>query len=147
MKFYRTDSSDKMWRYSDLSGTDSIPTFRGDKKETDPEMSGKPYILTRVSAREHFIVFAIILKNSYVSFKTLFFMAQQVLVGQGLLIFEALWSHSDTPHSVGLLWTRNESYTETYTWQQATLTRDSHLFPGWNLNPQFQQASRRRPTP
>jgi len=34
-----------------------------------------------------------------------FYMAQQPLVGQGLLIVEALRSHSDTPHSVGLLWT------------------------------------------
>jgi hypothetical protein len=31
-------------------------------------------------------------------------MAQQPLVGQGLLIIEASRSHSDTPHSVGLLW-------------------------------------------
>jgi hypothetical protein len=29
--------------------------------------------------------------------------AQQHLVGQGLLIIEASRSHSDTPHSVGLL--------------------------------------------
>jgi hypothetical protein len=32
-------------------------------------------------------------------------MAQQPLVGQDLLIIEASRSHSDTPHSVGLLWT------------------------------------------
>ena len=32
-----------------------------------------------------------------------FFMAQQPLVGQGLLIIEASRSHSDTPQSVGLL--------------------------------------------
>jgi hypothetical protein len=31
-------------------------------------------------------------------------MAQQPLVGQGLLIIEASRSHSDTPHSVGLFW-------------------------------------------
>ena len=30
-------------------------------------------------------------------------MAEQVLVDQGLLIIEASRSHSDTPHSVGLL--------------------------------------------
>ena len=34
-----------------------------------------------------------------------FIMAQQLLVGQGLLIIEASRPHSDTPHSVGLLWT------------------------------------------
>jgi hypothetical protein len=31
-------------------------------------------------------------------------MTQQPLVGQGLVIIEASRSHSDTPHSVGLLW-------------------------------------------
>jgi hypothetical protein len=37
--------------------------------------------------------------------KIIFFspMAQQPLVGQGLLIVEVLQSHSDTPHSAGLL--------------------------------------------
>jgi len=33
-------------------------------------------------------------------------MAQQSPVGQGLLNIEALRSHPDTPHSVGLLWTK-----------------------------------------
>jgi hypothetical protein len=32
-------------------------------------------------------------------------MAQQRLVGQGFLIMEALQTHSNTQHSVGLLWT------------------------------------------
>ena len=32
-------------------------------------------------------------------------MAQQPLVGQGLLIADVSRSHSDTRHSVGLLWT------------------------------------------
>ena len=32
------------------------------------------------------------------------YMAQQPLVGHGLLSIEASRSHSDTPHSVGLLW-------------------------------------------
>jgi hypothetical protein len=34
-------------------------------------------------------------------------MARQPLVGQGLLLVQALRSHSDTPHSVGLLLTRD----------------------------------------
>jgi hypothetical protein len=42
-------------------------------------------------------------------------MAQQPLVGQGLLIIEASRSHSDTPHSVGLLWTSDQSVAETST--------------------------------
>jgi len=36
-------------------------------------------------------------------------MAQQSLVGQGLLIIEPSLSHSDTSHSVGLPWTSDQS--------------------------------------
>ena len=43
------------------------------------------------------------------------FMAYQPLVGQDLLIAEALRSHSDTPNSLGLLWTRNRPVAETST--------------------------------
>jgi hypothetical protein len=42
-------------------------------------------------------------------------MAQQPLVGQGLLIIEASRSPSDTPQSVGLLWTSNQPDAETST--------------------------------
>jgi hypothetical protein len=43
-------------------------------------------------------------------------MAQQPLVGQGLIIIiEASRSHSDTPHSVGLLWTSDQPDAETST--------------------------------
>ena len=35
-------------------------------------------------------------------------MAQRPLVGQGLLIIESSRSHSDTPPSVGLLWTSDQ---------------------------------------
>jgi len=44
-------------------------------------------------------------------------MAQQSLVGQDLLIMDASRSHSDTPHSVELLWTSDQSGAETSTWQ------------------------------
>jgi hypothetical protein len=48
--------------------------------------------------------------------KSRFFpMAQQPLVGQGLLIIEASRSHSDTPHSVGLLWMSEKPEAETST--------------------------------
>jgi hypothetical protein len=48
-------------------------------------------------------------------------MARQLLVGQGLTIIEASRSHSDTPHSVGLPWTSDESEAEisTFTTQNA----------------------------
>jgi len=40
-------------------------------------------------------------------------MAQQSLLGQGLLIVETSRSHSDTAHSVGTLWTSDQPDTET----------------------------------
>jgi len=42
-------------------------------------------------------------------------MAQQPLLGQGLLIIEASRSHSDTPRSVGLLLTNDKPEAETST--------------------------------
>ena len=44
-----------------------------------------------------------------------FSLAQLRLVSQGLLIMEASRSHSDTSHSVGLLWKGDQSDTETST--------------------------------
>jgi hypothetical protein len=57
-------------------------------------------------------------------------MAQQPPVCQGLLIIEASRSHSDTPHSVGLLWTSDQPVTESSTWQNTTLVRDRQPCPG-----------------
>jgi hypothetical protein len=53
----------------------------------------------------------------HVEFLLSFFfpVAQQPLEGQGLLIVEASSSHSDTPHSVGLLWTSDQPDAETST--------------------------------
>jgi len=56
-------------------------------------------------------------------------MAQQPLVGQGLLIFDASRSYSDTPHSIWFLWTSDQPGAETFTWQHTTLTGDRHA-PG-----------------
>ena len=42
-------------------------------------------------------------------------MTQQPIVGQGSLIVEASRSHSDTPHSVGFLWTGDQPDAETST--------------------------------
>jgi hypothetical protein len=53
--------------------------------------------------------------------KHTFSMARQPLVGLGLLIVETSWSHSDTPHSVGLRWTRDQPVAETSTWQRTIL--------------------------
>jgi len=53
-------------------------------------------------------------------------MAQQPLVRQSLLIIETSQSHSDTPYSVGLLWTGDQTGTETSTKH----TQHSLHFPG-----------------
>jgi hypothetical protein len=58
--------------------------------------------------------------------------------GLGRLIIEASRSHSDTPHSVVLLWTSDQLVAETSTWQHTTLTRDRHPCPRWDSNPRSQ---------
>ena len=68
-------------------------------------------------------------------------------VGLGFLIVEISRTHSDTPQSVGLLWTSDRSVAETSTWQHTTLTRDKRSCPWRYSNPQSQQACGRRPTP
>jgi hypothetical protein len=57
-------------------------------------------------------------------------MAQQPLVGQGLLVIDASWSHSDTPHLVELLWTSDPHDAATLTWQHTTLKTDRPPCPG-----------------
>jgi hypothetical protein len=72
-------------------------------------------------------------------------MAQQPSVGQVLLI-EASVSHTDTPHSVGLLWMSDQPYAETSTRQHTTFTRARHPYAQRDLNPKYEQASGRGPT-
>ena len=50
--------------------------------------------------------------------------------GPGPLIIDSWLSHSDTPHSVGLLWTSDQPDTETSTWQHTTLTTDINVSGG-----------------
>ena len=69
-------------------------------------------------------------------------MTWQPLVGQGPLIVEASQSHSDTPHSVGLLWTSVRPEAEAATWQHTTLSKDRHLCPRLDSNPQSQTLDR-----
>ena len=49
-------------------------------------------------------------------------------VGQKLLIHEVSRSHSDTPQSIGLLWTSDQLVAETSTCQHTTLTTDRHPY-------------------
>jgi len=57
-----------------------------------------------------------------------FFTVRQPLVGLGLLVIEVPRSHSDTPHSVELLWTIDRPVAETSDNKQH-LTRDKHPWP------------------
>jgi hypothetical protein len=68
-------------------------------------------------------------------------------VGPSLLSVEISRLHSGTPHSVGLVWTRDRPVAETSTWQHTTLTRDRHPCPQRDSNPQSQQPNDGRPTP
>jgi hypothetical protein len=61
-------------------------------------------------------------------------MVQQPSVDQGFFIIEISQSHSDTLHSVGLLWTSDQLDAETFTWQHVTITRDRYAHPWWDLN-------------
>ena len=53
------------------------------------------------------------LTGRYIIRTSIFFsMGRQLLVGQGLLIIKSLRSHSDIPHSIGLLWKRDRPEAE-----------------------------------
>ena len=65
----------------------------------------------------------------------IFPMALQPLVNQSLLFIEASQSRSNTPQSVGLLWTSDQPDTETCTRQHTTLKRDWHPFPSSGFEP------------
>ena len=60
----------------------------------------------------------------------LFYHGTTAPVGQGLLISEASWSHSDTVQCVGFLWKSDQSDAENFTWQHTTLTTDNHAPDG-----------------
>ena len=51
----------------------------------------------------------------------------QALVGHGLLIIDASRLHSDTPHSVGFLWTSDQPDAETSTYN--THKRQTYILP------------------
>jgi hypothetical protein len=75
-----------------------------------------------------------------------FLLAQQPLVGQGLLIVEDSRSYSDTSHTEWILWTSDQPDTETCTWQHTTFKRHTHPCPRRNSNPQSKQTSGHRNT-
>jgi len=67
--------------------------------------------------------------------------AQQPLLGHDLTV------EASRSHSVGLLGTRDEPYSEISTWHHTTFTRYRHPCPRRDSNAQSQQARGRRPTP
>ena len=71
-------------------------------------------------------------------------MGREPLMSRGLLIFEALRSCSDTPHSVGLLWMGDRHDAETSVWQH-TFSRGRHPCARRDLKAQPQHANGRRP--
>jgi hypothetical protein len=62
-----------------------------------------------------YLLFPIQYSLNMLAFGAIYSMAQQPLVSQGLLIIETSRSHSDTPRSVGLLWTTDQADAETST--------------------------------
>jgi hypothetical protein len=58
-----------------------------------------------------------------------FFPGSIAAVGQGLLSVEVSRSHSDTIHSAGFLWTRNQPDAKTSTLQHRTLRRQISMPP------------------
>ena len=54
-------------------------------------------------------------KSSLCLYYTFFSMALPPILAKGFLITEASGSHSDAPHSLGLLWTSDQSEAETST--------------------------------
>jgi len=56
---------------------------------------------------------------------------------EDLLSLEVSKSHNDTPQFVGLLWTSDQLVAETSTWQNTTLTTETHPCHRRDSNPQF----------
>jgi hypothetical protein len=73
-----------------------------------------------------------------------FFLVQHSQVDQGLFIVEASRSLSPTPHSVRILWTRDQVDAETSTWQHTTFPRQTSMPPA-RFEPAI-PASERPPT-
>jgi hypothetical protein len=62
-------------------------------------------------------------------------MTRQPLAGYSLLSIEASRSHSDTPHSVGLLWTSNQPDAETTTYTTHSVHKGPTSIPPVGFEP------------
>ena len=79
----------------------------------------------------HFVITVTLIK--YCLFVLL--MAQQPREVQHLFNIMASRPHSDTPHTLGLLWASDQPEGQTSTWQHTTLTTDRHPRPPVGLEP------------
>jgi hypothetical protein len=76
-------------------------------------------------------------ENKYRNLNIFLSMTQASKVGHGLLIIYASRPHSHLSHSVGLLWTSDQTDPGTSTWKHTTLTRDRHPGLQRDSNSQF----------
>jgi len=84
------------------------------------------------------------IKTYIIKLKIFFSVTQQTLLGQDHHINEVSRSHSDTPHSLRLLWTRNWPVAQISTWKVTTLIRDRRPYSRRDSNSQSQTESGRR---
>ena len=63
----------------------------------------------------------------YFCISVFFYHGATAPVGQDLLIIEDSWSYSDIPHSVGLLWKRDQTDAETCTRQHTKESQETNI--------------------
>ena len=71
-----------------------------------------------------------------------FLVAQQPYSDLSRLVAEVSRSHTETPHPVGLLWTRDRPVVETSTWQHTTFTADRPPCPPAGCEPAIRASAR-----
>ena len=92
------------------------------------------YVVCRVEGRHFYDVLIILIVHSLahdlsLSYSVVFFHGSTALVGLCLVIVKVSRSHSDTPHSVGLLWASDRPAAETHNTQHSQET-DIHALDG-----------------
>ena len=120
--------------------------IRDRKQETDRKVIFV-WVSTRFTLSASFLVykcsfFTYVLCYWPLSVPSYFFHGSTALVGLRLLTVEVSRSQSDTPQSVGLLWTRDQPVAETSTWQHKTFTEtDIHAVGGIRTRDSIQRAA------
>jgi hypothetical protein len=105
------------------------------------------HVILSFAASEHTLTFGKS-SGSIIYHQFFFYMALQPNHGLWPPHSRGFRDHThDAPHSIGLLWTSDQTVAETSTWQHTTLTTDKHPCHRWDSNSRSQQASGRRPTP